>query len=66
MTARKRTKVIRKKKWKDMEIFRVKLDPHQAVLSCCDSVDRLPEGLYATGQQCWGLCPGTPWSTSAS
>jgi len=42
--AGKRTKVLRKKKWIDMEITKVPLNPEQAVLTCCEHVTRALEG----------------------
>ena len=38
----------KKKKWTDMQIFRVPLDPSQAVLSCCDASSR---AQYQIGTQ---------------
>jgi len=38
-----------KRPWKKMEICKVKLNPEQAVLSCCDSVRRQE---VMTGGQC--------------
>jgi len=45
-----------KKKWIDMEITRVKLNPEQAVLSCCS---QLAGRAAATDYNCaGGACPG--------
>ena len=43
----------KKKKWTDMQIFRVPLDPSQAVLSCCDSLSRLAP-MLSPARQCKG------------
>ena len=39
----------KKKKWTDMQIFRVPLDPTQAVLSCCDQPNK---GNLISSVQC--------------
>jgi len=43
-----------KKKWKDMEIIAVKLNPEQAVLSCCWSQTRVGAwgGTMCSTQHC--------------
>ena len=40
----------KRKKWTDMQIFRVPLDPTQAVLSCCDNASR--EQVTTPSYQC--------------
>lgn len=42
----------RKREWKDMEITRVKLNPEQAVLTCCDTTNR----SVAAYSQCSSDC----------
>ena len=45
---------MKKKKWVDFEITKVKLNPEQAVLSCCDSTDKsiLVEEYQCTDDSC--------------
>ena len=43
----------KKMKWITMEITRVKLNPEQAVLSCCDADNRLKYTTQAGGVQCY-------------
>jgi hypothetical protein len=47
---------VKKKSWVSIEITKVRLDPQQAVLSCCDSVEKAQQ---VTGWQCWNsmVCP---------
>ena len=39
-------KQVKKKKFTNMEITRVKMNPEQAVLTCCDSSARAQVGTY--------------------
>ncbi|MDD5070954.1 MAG: hypothetical protein PHV17_09530 [Candidatus Omnitrophica bacterium] len=43
-----------KRPWKEMKICKVALNPEQAVLSCCDSVQRVQLWGASSGQ-----CDGT-------
>ena len=44
----KKKAVVKKKKFINMEITRVKMNPEQAVLTCCDAVHR--DAINATKQ----------------
>ncbi len=44
----------KKRKWKNFEITKVKLNPEQAILSCCDQADSA-RGGRSSGMQC-NLC----------
>ncbi|MCX5751845.1 MAG: hypothetical protein NT099_09365 [Candidatus Saganbacteria bacterium] len=60
-------KKIAKKAWKDFEITKVRLNPEQAVLGCCDNEARA--NLYDEGlRQCTISCShdGEPHGTSSS
>ena len=52
------------KKWIKLELTRVKLNPEQAVLSCCDFVERAV--VLTLGQQCLGVCGGSVWEDASS
>ncbi|MCX5751000.1 MAG: hypothetical protein NT099_04980 [Candidatus Saganbacteria bacterium] len=54
------TKKIVKKVWKNFEIIKVKLNPEQAVLSCCNSSGVLPARTPAgcTVSPCSGKSAG--------
>ncbi|MDD4295146.1 MAG: hypothetical protein PHP69_06505 [Candidatus Omnitrophica bacterium] len=57
-------KTIKNKKWITPEIIRIKLNPEQAVLSCCDNVSK----AIITAQvanQCRPGC-GSPFAHSDS
>lgn len=43
---------MEKKKWVDFEITKVKLNPEQAVLSCCESVSKPAVGGGGENYQC--------------
>ncbi|MDD4294628.1 MAG: hypothetical protein PHP69_03840 [Candidatus Omnitrophica bacterium] len=45
-------KVTKKKKWLGLEVTKVKLNPDQAVLSCCESVAK----ALIAGDQCNVTC----------
>ena len=47
-------KQIKKKKFINMEITRVKMNPEQAVLSCCDATQR--DGVDAPSQCIYSRC----------
>ena len=52
--------MVRKKKkkpFKPMEITRVKLNPEQAVLSCCDEGTKGEHDQPDPDMQCAGMCP---------
>lgn len=53
-----------KKVWKDFEVTKVKLNPEQAVLSCCDELARTDQDHYQCGDE--GLCGGSSGSSSQS
>ncbi|MDD5441586.1 MAG: hypothetical protein PHZ27_05210 [Candidatus Omnitrophica bacterium] len=50
----------KKKKWKKAEILVIKLNPEQAVLSCCDAVQKgvIPM-IWTMERMCFSNCPGT-------
>ena len=51
-------------RWQDCEVIRVRLNPEQAVLSCCDSVSR---GHRVLGNLCADdACAAGPPTTTAS
>jgi len=55
-----------KKKYILMEIVRVKLNPEQAVLSCCESGGRGQIAVTPTNFQCsGGTCPAETTITSS-
>ncbi|MDD5070527.1 MAG: hypothetical protein PHV17_07330 [Candidatus Omnitrophica bacterium] len=60
----------RKKTWKKMEISKVKLNPEQAVLSCCDSAERAvvsgPISLQCMFTQGCGDSSATPSNVMSS
>ena len=66
-------KQIKKKKFINMEITRVKMNPEQAVLSCCSLAGGRGVVEVATPQiQCWGgdngdcvVVTGTTYSASS-
>jgi len=58
-----KNKKCRKLKWLKPEIFKIKLNPEQAVLSCCDVTVRA--GLDGTRFQCFLTCAVTAPSASA-
>ncbi|MDD4294929.1 MAG: hypothetical protein PHP69_05400 [Candidatus Omnitrophica bacterium] len=46
-----------KKKWVSLETTKIKLNPEQAVLSCCDAISRVDA---LGGEHCWiDTCGGT-------
>ena len=47
----KKKAVVKKKKFINMEITRVKMNPEQAVLSCCNATEK---PLVSAGFQCLG------------
>ncbi|MDD5081070.1 MAG: hypothetical protein PHC58_03635 [Candidatus Omnitrophica bacterium] len=47
-------KQIRKQKWLKSEIIKIKLNPEQTVLSCCDSVNRAMFTTFASLRFCSG------------
>lgn len=51
------------KKWISLRIIKIKLNPEQAVLSCCDATVRA--GLDGTRFQCFLTCAVTAPSASA-
>ncbi len=51
-----RRKTKKKLPWTGFEITRVKLDPEQAVLSCCDAVSRGGHDIYGYNWQCLFGC----------
>jgi hypothetical protein len=51
---RKRKKHSHKKRFKEMEVTRIHLNPEQAVLSCCDATSHLAMNRRATRVQCDG------------
>ena len=52
-------KQINKKKFINMEITRVKMNPDQAVLSCCSQSYARGEVMTSVGN-CTVYCPGSP------
>ncbi len=52
-----------KRQWTDFEITRIRLEPEQAVLSCCDGTNR--NAIDGT-TQCGGACLNTQFDGLSS
>jgi len=55
-----------KKKWKDFEITRVRLNPEQAVLSCCSGAGSKGMRGIVSRMQCVNGCPASSASGVSS
>ncbi|MDD5069864.1 MAG: hypothetical protein PHV17_03965 [Candidatus Omnitrophica bacterium] len=56
---------MKKRKFKKMVITRIKLNPEQAVLACCDSILRIPaKSIIQCGGA--GCATGTPMYAPSS
>ncbi|MDD4294185.1 MAG: hypothetical protein PHP69_01570 [Candidatus Omnitrophica bacterium] len=56
---KKRKPISENKKWITPAMLKIRLNPEQAVLSCCDNSGRAALGGTFSSRQCVGLFGGT-------